>query len=206
MKQKIVLKGLIQYQQMVQNLVIQQALATPLYFHAMTKIIAPHGITDIVHAQQYKTYKPLFCSYLGSIGCGQLLHVLHLDPIWNTCFFGMSILHFQHDFSYFNWKQRMTISTLFIVSFYYFSFTPFYLYMLLLHVPNHYRMAWDYVKYNIPLTIALVSITSFCTEKMFQSNVDMSFIISVVIGHILYEEIEVHSIWKNLFLKQHPPR
>jgi hypothetical protein len=192
---------------MIQNSVIQQVLVNPLYFQVMTKIIMPHGITDLVHCHQHHKHKTLIASYFGSIGIGHLLHTHNLDPIWNTVFISLTFLHFQHDFFFLPMYVRFPLIALILWGFQYFSITPFIFYMCFLHVPNHYRMAWNYLKSHTTQTIFLILATSLVSEKALSidANIDMSFILSIVIGHILYEEIEIHSIWKKNSFSKLPP-
>lgn len=173
----------------------------------MTKIIMPHGITDLVHCHQYNKQKTLIVSYLGSIGVGNFLHTHNLDVVWNTVFISLTFLHFQHDFSYVQKHFRFALVAVVLWIFQNFSITPFMFYMCFLHVPNHYRMAWSYLNSYLPQTFFLLLATTLVSEKMLLTdiNIDMSFVLSIVIGHILYEEIEIHSIWKkNLFSKLPP--
>ena len=76
------------------------------------------------------------------------------------------------------------------------SFCCCAVYMLLVHVPNHYRMAWGYLQNKLPQTLLLLSVTSILSQYLFSLKLDDHFIqmmMSIVIGHVVYEEKEIHS-------------
>lgn len=184
--------------------IIQQITHHPFYFITMSQIIAPHGITDIVHACHNNKVKSLLLTYSGIPLIGQLCHLSHLDDVWYGIFFISSIVHFHHDFSIFASKIQYLASTL-LVLFFMGSDTllPFFLYMITIHVPNHYQISWPFVKFNVSMTIFLVGLCSvanaFTMTNVNESNI--SLVLSIVIAHIVYEEMQIHNINDRVYLQ-----
>jgi len=66
--------------------------------HAINGIIAPHGITDIIHAQQKNLIPILFKINGVTILSSILLNKFELENILNLVFITSSIIHFRRDF------------------------------------------------------------------------------------------------------------
>lgn len=62
-------------------------------------IIAPHGITDLIHAHHNDLIKPLLQIYGTTFTASQILHITHLDTATHILFAVASIAHFRHDLS-----------------------------------------------------------------------------------------------------------
>lgn len=190
---------------MIQSIkIIQQITQQPFYFITMSQIIAPHGITDIVHAYHTNKTKSLLLTYSGIPLIGQLCHLSHLDDVWYGVFFISSIIHFHHDFPVFTSKNQYLASTLLVLCFMNTeSLLPFFLYMISIHVPNHYKTSWSFVKSNVSITLFLVGLCSvvnaFSMSNVNDSNI--SFLLSIVIAHIVYEEIQIHNINDRVYLQ-----
>ena len=160
---------------------------------ALNHIIAPHGITDIVHAHVYKQYPILALIYSGSTAGGWLLHSSHNDVCLYSLFGILSVVHFRHDFSFPKWVlSAITLVLMLQPS----PLDSLYFYMVCVHVPNHYRMAWRYVKQQQFATLVLLWCSGiWCDSFLISSMVREPYaIVSVIIAHILYEEFASHKI------------
>lgn len=166
----------------------------PFQKFLVTQVIAPHGITDIVHAHKTNSYFKLFFNYGGSIVLTNELHYIQQDTILNFIFFIASAYHFRHDISIISpkLKPRFIYSVLFLN---YLIKNPelFILYMTFLHVPNHYRMSWNYIKfmkYESLILIFSTSILSYFGYNYIESINNIP-IMGIILGHVFYNEIVI---------------
>ena len=148
---------------------------------ASNAIVAPHGITDIIHADQLKLLEPLVGINLLSVGSFELLNYFHFNNISN----------FQHDVPFKNFYVRFgSIGLLFILSAFYNDILFYYL--LLIHVPNHYKTNLSYLK-NSPLKSMLVlSLSTFvCVslDNLIVYNQYNGILQGIIVAHIIYEEL-----------------
>jgi hypothetical protein len=153
---------------------------------SMHYIIAPHGITDLVHAHLNKEYPRLVQCYAGSVSTGVLLHELHLDAVVYAGFFTLSTVHFRHDYKKVPWACGILSLAAFVQN----PLDFFFVYMVLVHVPNHYRTAWPYVSLAKMATAFLVLTTGVWSDA-FLFNVAAAhptWVASIVMGHVLYQE------------------
>ena len=75
----------------------------------------------------------------------------------------------------------------------------FYPFMILIHVPNHYRINWQYIKKNLLRNIQFLFLftlfSSFFGDFIFD-NLLTGYVIDmakgIVIAHIIYEELHIH--------------
>lgn len=164
----------------------------------MTTVVAPHGMTDLLHANQTNILPQLFTINAGSALAGHALHVTSHTEILTAIFMICSVAHFRHDMPEIKKVPRYWFSASMLPMFAA-HFELFYLYMLFIHVPNHYRMNWNYMKPNVKKNVIFMIIAtilfSIGGEIVFQKfmndyMLDMSK--SVVIAHILYEETFIH--------------
>ena len=165
---------------------------------SISTIIAPHGMTDIMHANEYGLMRRLYEINVGSIVTGHFLSIGHCEYIINAVFIVCSIAHFRHDMPSINNVPRYVLSTSLLPMFAVHNPT-FYMYMLLVHVPNHYRMNWKYIQpklvFNLGVLIIFTVLFSFGGEMFFQHFVNDYFVDimkSIVIAHIVYEEAFIH--------------
>jgi hypothetical protein len=159
----------------------------PIRIWTLNHVIAPHGITDIVHAQVHRRFPALLTVYGGSAGAGWLLHTTQQDCVLYGLFGLLSVVHFRNDFVFPKWTAALTTLALVVQPS---PFDAVILYMLALHVPNHYRMAWPYICKQKYLTFALLFGTgvwcdSFLLSYMFNQPF---FIVSIIMGHVVYQE------------------
>ena len=164
---------------------------------ALSTVIAPHGITDLIHANQHNITTEL----LHINGFTMVYsHVLHFTDqnILGTLFLLSSIIHFRHDMPRVLGIPRFIWSSLLISLFsaYNMAFYPF---MILIHVPNHYRINWQYIKKNMSRNLQFLFLftlfSSFLGDFVFDKLltgyvIDMAK--GIVIAHIIYEELHIH--------------
>jgi hypothetical protein len=167
------------------------ALLPPLRIWSINHIIAPHGITDIVHAHVHKQYPVLTAVYTGSTATGWLLHTGHNDIYLYSIFTILSIVHFRNDFVLPKWVLSTSVLLLMLQQS---TIDSLLFYMLVVHVPNHYKMAWSYInKERIMTTVLLYSSGVWCDHFLWRTILAQPyFILSIMIGHILYQEY-IHS-------------
>ena len=172
----------------------------------LTQLIAPHGITDLVHAQLNREYPRLVASYAGSLGAGVCLHALGQDPVLYGAFAAMSAVHFAHDFGPW-WSactelEREQLVQACIVTACSAPVDAFLWYMACLHVPTHYATSWHYLKRAKWGTVLSVAATAaWCDQNLVSFLTQYPYCAaSIIIGHILYQE-HVHSLPTDL----HPP-
>ena len=169
----------------------------------LSGIVAPHGITDLIHATQTNKTQELlslntFC-VLTSFGFSQNDITI---GILNIAFVGTSIVHFRHDFPILYKKnyqelQRVVLSfvsiTLFII-----NHNLFFYYMCLIHVPNHYYFNRRIINKNRVVNLSFI--LSFALLLFLFGAHDIAFhpylyplYKGVVISHIIYQEAYVHN-------------
>lgn len=179
-------------------------LVHPLYLRKIINnviingIIAPHGITDLLHAQQNnylpKLYKINILSVLTSLIC----HKVNRN-ILNGMFILSSIIHFRHDMPKIMNFPRFIMSSFLIFGFFFLKLTFFLFYMCVIHVPNHYKMSWNFLKKNK----VSFFFTTFVSTLLFLNGGDyfdnylhnslvFSIIKSLIISHIIYGELFIH--------------
>lgn len=169
----------------------------------LTTVIAPHGITDLIHASQYNTTQQLlsintFC-LLSSVGLSQNeVTTLGLD----CCFVIASAIHFRHDLNVLikdncQEKYKYIFSVVVLLSFIE-NHDLFFWYMTLFHVPNHYYMNMDIISKHSVLNLTFI--LSFTLFLSFLGNQDVIFIPlfypiykGVVMSHVVYQELYVHN-------------
>jgi hypothetical protein len=162
-------------------------LLLPSKIWALKHVIAPHGITDIVHARVHQNYCSLVVVYGGSTAAGWLLHATHHD-VWLYCIFAVSsVVHFRNDFVFPKWMLSTVVLTLMLQPS---QIDAIFFYMMVLHVPNHYRAAWRYVKKQKCLTLGLLLATGFWCDAYLVGTLleNPTFILSIVVGHVVYQE------------------
>ena len=160
-----------------------------------TAIIAPHGVTDLIHALQFNSLQPLYAINLITTTAFALLGHAGLSDVANIPFLLASVVHFRHDIPLENkFMQYVIISAIITAGIQ--NTDIFYLYMILRHVPRHYAGNWKYMEKFPLITILLLSVTTFATMKMEsvipmdETNIDL--IKGVIVAHIIYEEKYIH--------------
>ena len=169
----------------------------------LTTVIAPHGITDILHATQNNSTKQLLSinslCVVGSFGLSQNdVTILGL----NVFFLASSLLHFRHDFSFIfrnkNQELEKCVCSLSLILSFIENNDLFFWYMTFIHVPNHYYLNREVVKQkcvlNLSFILAFTLIFLFLGEQYIVFD-SMLFPLykGVVVAHIIYQEMCVHS-------------
>lgn len=186
-------------------------IPSPIVKNIVLGIISPHGSTDLIHASQNGLVPKLMQIQAVNIFTTQLLQRLNQDKILDVIFYLLSALHFRHDFiTVKNYSKSILLFALFslpevvfmwfVVGIPKFSLNDVLLfYMTFLHVPNHYRMSWNFIKKQKRVTVFLVGLFSTLLLKFGNSvefsniNINIINIVkSFVISHIMYNEIYVH--------------
>jgi hypothetical protein len=184
---------------------------------AILGVISPHGSTDIIHASQNGLVPKLFQIQAANVFITQTLQHLDKGRILDVAFFFLSVLHFRHDLRLVkNVPKAAFILLLFNVP--EFAITSFLcgvpefnlkdlflFYMTLIHVPNHYRMSWNFIKKQKRITSLLIGFVTFIFlqvgKYLDMNNISaelMNLAKAFVMSHIIYNERYVHK--KKLFL------
>lgn len=186
-----------------------------MYYYAkpiLNNIIIPHGMTDFIHAKLHGQLPQLFSIYASTTVCSVLMTAFlqypdHIHPF----FLCASAIHFRTDMPAFGqtrlsntsvqWLQFLQ-STLLVGLFgITHNIELFLLYMVLSHVPNHYRNTWSFIRkdlFGTLLSITGCQFTIFLIEHIWGPIMkpDISNHIPLpaqfgVIAHILYNELYV---------------
>jgi|LauGreDrversion2_2_1035103.scaffolds.fasta_scaffold106146_1 hypothetical protein len=158
-------------------------------------IIAPHGITDLIHARQTGLMKPLVGIQAGTLLSVYGLHSAHMDILVNVLFLIASVAHFRHDMVALVraplWFRVVVLSAIPQVCLY----DSFLLYMVLLHVPNHYRMNWSYIrnqKWVSGLLVGGFTLGSLAFAQTHGLDSTGGFVMdtfkALIISHVIYNE------------------
>ncbi len=170
---------------------VKTILTNPFYFITMTQLIAPHGITDLFHAKSTDNVKNMVLIYTSVPVLGEILHINHLDNSWLCIMILSSIIHFQNDFHFLNERYRYFVSLLLITMFVkYESLISFFGYMITIHLPNHYKSSWPFIKDDLRLLSSLlIGLISFNTIELKTIDTDnINIVYSIIIAHVLYQE------------------
>jgi hypothetical protein len=183
---------------MIHNLLVHKIVSNPFYHLAMNIIIVPHGVTDIVHAIHTRNVRNLVKYYGTALLGGEICYWIHQEHIWYNVFFIFSVCHFKHDFDVIVPHKSLSygLSVLLLLLFSKQSLWVFFAYMLFVHVPHHYCNSWTYVKNYTYITSVLVYVTSVWSNLLLVnslSNETWMAVLSIVIGHVLYEERVINS-------------
>jgi hypothetical protein len=167
-------------------------LKLPLIKCAINGIIAPHGITDIIHAQQNYLIPQLFSINGLTILSSVLLHKYHLKNVLNVLFISSSIIHFRRDFPKNKFIPRILFSSILLLISIFYNHNILLFYMLVIHVPNHYNLNWKYLKNEKIQTISTLSIST-ALFLIIGNNFDFltltPLIKGLIISHVIYGEI-----------------
>ena len=103
-----------------------------------TTIIAPHGVTDLIHAKQTNNLISLINIYGTTNGLFYILSTLDQEIVINTILFITSTIHFQKDIPLRDEKKRYLFTSLLLLYFIFFNATSIFTYLTFVHVLNHY--------------------------------------------------------------------
>uniref|UniRef100_A0AB39JDL4 Uncharacterized protein n=1 Tax=Florenciella sp. virus SA2 TaxID=3240092 RepID=A0AB39JDL4_9VIRU len=163
----------------------------------VTTLVAPHGITDLIHSMQNETIKPLIsinsACILGSVlTSNQNIHF----PINDIFFIISSIVHFRHDFSFAKQYNMDILCSIFTIYLFVMNHSLFFPYMILLHLPNHYKNNWKYIKKNKPVNFFIIFGFTLITSIFGNNILNHPLILydiykGIVISHIIYGELYI---------------
>ncbi|OUU13228.1 MAG: hypothetical protein CBB97_26430 [Candidatus Endolissoclinum sp. TMED37] len=180
-------------------------LVKPLIIkHLTTTLIGPHGITDIIHANNSNLLPQMSATYGSTVGSSILLHHFHMEPMLDIAFFIASIIHFRRDMPYFKPIPRYALSTSLLMFSYQYCPELFIFYMLSIHVPHHYQMNWEFMKQTPKFSILLIVFTSITMGFIGNSmdileNTDLLALTKgIIISHIFYEELFIFNIHNSI--------
>lgn len=175
---------------------------TPIIMKRLTStIIGPHGITDMIHANQTKVLPELCTINALTVGSSVFLLNANMNIVLDTLFFVASIVHFRRDMPEIKIIPRYVWSTSLVLSFI-LTQRPevFFMYMLFFHVPHHYLMSWKFMKNNVKDSIKLVGFTTFILGisdvvigNILYMEPFISIIKGIIISHVVYEELYIHN-------------
>lgn len=168
-----------------------------------TTIIAPHGITDLVHAYVNDKKQQLYKINLICLLGGSFLYISNYDNLLHFIFLIASAIHFRHDFPVNSKPLKLILSSLLVVNAEKIGMALFLMYMTFIHVPNHYMLNSKLIKENFRysfISILGVTILFFLvgnnTPDLFYNEHVYCLSKSLIISHILYEEKYIHKDFK----------
>jgi len=187
-------------------------LYPPIAKKLILGLIAPHGSTDIIHASQNKLVSKLFQIQAANLVGVQLLSMLNDGKVLDIVFLFFSVIHFRHDVSVLK-KIPPFIAVLLLSNFALFGIPTvsfddiFFLYMVFLHVPNHYIMNWNFIKKQKAESFFIVGLFSMIF-LLSENNIDFSNINmnlmnagkAFILSHIMYNEKYVYK--KNVVIEE----
>ena len=169
----------------------------------LTNIIAPHGITDLIHASQNDNIPELLSINSGCILVSYGLSQYALsDVILNILFFGCSVIHFSHDFSpiilnHYAKQQQFLFCFTMLFSF---VIQPdlFYIYMIFVHVPNHYYYNRNVICENLVRNFIFIFIFSLFFSLIGENDIIFHPILypiykGIITSHVIYQEKYIHN-------------
>jgi len=161
-----------------------------MYKFLTSSIIAPHGMTDYIHAKQNNNLLQLYSINAMTTGSFIILSNHHLEIITNVLFTIASIVHFHHDIPHPNKNiQLCTVSFMLASSILFKEF--FYLYMIFIHVPRHYFIHWKFMKKDFVNSFSIIAFGTFISiffTDFFENMNFFEIVKAIVVSHILYEE------------------
>lgn len=174
-------------------------IISPIHKNLLTTVIAPHGITDMIHAAQYNTTTELL-AYQGVSLATSLVLSKHIPIVLDDAFIIASITHFRHDMGnpeIFRVPKYVMSAALLFASIH-FDPNILYSYMVLIHVPNHYKTNWKYIKSSpqkniggiILFSLLLFGLGEFY-PSLFESKEIFAMSKGIVISHVLYNELYI---------------
>ena len=179
-----------------------------LFRRTVTGLIVPHGMTDLIHAQQNYLTGALYRINGATMLTTYLLNKTNQNIIINTIFLLASTIHFRRDFPKIKNIPRLFLSGIFLLLSILYNPNLFIYYMVFIHLPNHYRMKWYYLSRTPIRTITTMTLSTgvfliigeklpiFINNKLFMDSMK-----SIIISHIIYEECHVYDSLHKYFPK-----
>jgi hypothetical protein len=170
----------------------------PIYKNIITTVIAPHGITDMIHAVQYNITSEIMALY-GSVLGASVIMANNAPIILDVSFIVASVVHFRHDMPVIKYVPKCALSTLLIGGSVLYDPNILFLYMVAIHVPNHYRINWRYIRENTKKNIGVIflcTVTLYLCGEIFpiiyESQLAFDCSKGLVISHIIYDEKHIY--------------
>lgn len=169
-------------------------ITNPITRTIITGIIAPHGITDLVHAKENKLLPELYTINIVSV-LGTFALDTNAKIILDILFYITACYHFRNDMPKIPEIGNQTVlSALMLLAFLTFEPSLFLYYMIFIHVPNHYLMNWSLLSKHKKYSIILIAFTTMIsiiageTSGIMESHIVETISKGLIISHILYEE------------------
>lgn len=161
-----------------------------------TAVVAPHGMTDLIHAENNDKVLPLFRINLLCAAGAMIMHMMNMDIMTNVAFMSSSAIHFRHDFPVKNEFLKLCASSVLVLNAQQIGAELFMCYMCFIHVPNHYKTYEPMIKANYVkscLYIGLCAIVAtfyFYSDPNIMQNENLVVLSqALIISHIIYEEL-----------------
>jgi len=169
--------------------------------YAPAVVVAPHGMTDLIHARKYRVVEELYRINMGAVMGAFACHHFHHDSIITGLFLVSSAIHFRNDMPGFGTvgSQRtaiqLTLSSALIATSTIISWDAFMYYMIFIHVPNHYRINYMHIKDTKCLTALMVSGLAGVLVALSYSPIQDPYMDwatkALIIAHVIYEEVHI---------------
>ena len=114
-----------------------------------TAVIAPHGMTDLIHTENNNKIMQLFRINILSVASSMLFQMSNLDTITNILFMTSSAIHFRHDFPIKNEFLKLCAGSFLVLNAEKIGMELFILHICVLfmyYVPNHYSIYKNMMK------------------------------------------------------------
>ena len=184
--------------------VIKKEIIEPNFFKYLTAgLVAPHGITDYIHALNNNNLGILYSINILSVLFFYSLNFCNKGRFINFLFVSSSVIHFRRDFHILNNKFLQYLLSCIIVYVNIFSDKIIYFYLTLFHVPNHYISVWNDLvidKYKSFFIISLFTSFSLITsyylvdEVIMKNHLLKDILKGFIVAHVIYQEKFVHNI------------
>ena len=153
--------------------------------YANSLVVAPHGITDLFHAYEnnnLSNLRQIYTSSLALIPISEMLSSYNSNLHFLDIVFTISsIIHFKHDMPKMILNKQYIrpeiFSTIFILLTPMMGINMFSMYMILHHVPSHYKKCWPIVKkYKEVVLLSILLINGSLISNFLLSKIIVAFI------------------------------
>lgn len=173
--------------------------------YSINGLIAPHGITDVIHAKQHNLIPQLIKINTITILTTATLTNLNLIPLLDIIFLTSSVIHFKRDFPINKFIPRYIVTSCFLLFSILYSYNLLICCMLFIHVPNHYKLNWTFLKKDKTFTASIITLTTIIfllIGEKYDYLIYTSYMIDVfkgiIISHIIYEEMYIFKDLKKI--------
>ena len=123
---------------------------------------------------------------------------LNLIPLLDIIFLTSSVIHFKRDFPINKFIPRYIVTSCFLLFSILYSYNLLICYMLFIHVPNHYKLNWTFLKKDKTFTASIITLTTIIfllIGEKYDNLIYTSYMIDlfkgIIISHIVYEEMYI---------------